>query len=113
MNRFYQSIEIKNTEGIIKYQGIVFVGVSFIDQKSLTVQISKKSYKENEDPINELLSTSPSLVCGKETDTFSGWMPVGGPIKGFYIVKNGEDKYYDYISDFGVYVEDPCQAVDD
>ena len=43
----------------------------------------------------------------------SGWMPVGGPIKGFYIVKNGEDAAYDYISDFGVYVEDPCQAVDD
>jgi len=42
----------------------------------------------------------------------SGWMPVGGPIKGSYIVKNGEDSYYDFISDFGVYVEDPCQAVD-
>jgi hypothetical protein len=39
-------------------------------------------------------------------------MPVGGPIKGSYIVKNGEDSYYDFISDFGVYVEDPCQAVD-
>jgi hypothetical protein len=35
-------------------------------------------------------------------------MPVGGPIKGFYIVKNREDEVYDYISDFGVYVEDPC-----
>jgi len=39
-------------------------------------------------------------------------MPVGGPIKGFYIVKNGEDMDYDYISDFGVDVKDPCQAVD-
>jgi hypothetical protein len=39
-------------------------------------------------------------------------MPIGGPIKGFYIVKNGEDNRYDYISDFGVFVEDPCQAVD-
>ena len=40
-------------------------------------------------------------------------MPVGGPIKGSYIVKNGADYEYDYISDFGVYVEDPCQAVND
>ena len=51
-------------------------------------------------------------MCGTDTGTSSGWLPVGGPIKGFYIVKNGEDNSYDYISDFGVYVEDPCQAVD-
>ena len=50
------------------------------------------------------MKTTPSLVCGTETDTSSGWMPIGGPIKGFYIVKNAEDGYYDYISDFGVYV---------
>jgi hypothetical protein len=40
-------------------------------------------------------------------------MLVGGPIKGSYIVKVEEDNLNDYISDFGVYVEDPCQAVDD
>ena len=40
-------------------------------------------------------------------------MPVGGPIKGFYLVINGQDNKFEYISDFGVYVEDPCQAVDD
>jgi hypothetical protein len=40
-------------------------------------------------------------------------MHVGGPIKGSYIIKNGEDEWEDYISDFGVYVDDPCQAVDD
>ena len=39
-------------------------------------------------------------------------MPIGGPIKGFYLSKVGYDDYHDYISDFGVYVEDPCQAVD-
>ena len=39
-------------------------------------------------------------------------MPVGGPIKGFYVIKNGESYLEDFISDFGVYVEDPCQAVD-
>ena len=51
-------------------------------------------------------------MCGTETETSSGWIPVGGPIKGSYAVKNGTDKEYDYISDFGFYVEDPCQAFD-
>ena len=51
-------------------------------------------------------------MCGTQTDTSYGWVPVGGPIKGFYAVKDGETSFYDYISDFGVYVEDPCQAVD-
>jgi len=39
-------------------------------------------------------------------------MSVGGPIKGFSMVKNGEEGLYEYISDFNVFVEDPCQAVD-
>jgi len=51
-------------------------------------------------------------VCGIDTDIPSGWITVGGPIKGFYMVTNGEDAFYEYISDFGVFVEDPCQAVD-
>jgi hypothetical protein len=51
-------------------------------------------------------------VCGTETETSSGWIPVGGPIKGSYAVKNDQDYDYDYISDFGFYVEDPCQAFD-
>jgi hypothetical protein len=34
-------------------------------------------------------------------------------MKGSFLVKNGEDITYDYISDFGFYVEDPCQAFDD
>ena len=33
-------------------------------------------------------------------------------MKGSYVVKNGTDRLYDYISDFGFYVEDPCQAFD-
>jgi hypothetical protein len=40
---------------------------------------------------------------------------MGGPIKGSYAIKYIpylEDLYQDYISDFGVYVEDPCQAID-
>ena len=37
---------------------------------------------------------------------------MGGPIKGFYAIKNGEDARYDYISDLGVRVSDPCQAID-
>jgi len=42
----------------------------------------------------------------------SRWILIGGPIKGSYVVKKGLDAVYDYISDFGVIVEDPCQAVD-
>ena len=38
-------------------------------------------------------------------------MPIVGPIKGSYLVKVGEDNY-DYISDFGLFVQDPCQAFD-
>jgi hypothetical protein len=51
-------------------------------------------------------------VCGRDADNSTGWVPIGGPIKGFFIVKNGEDYLSDYLSDFGVYVEDPCQAID-
>ena len=46
------------------------------------------------------------------TDESSGWILVGGPIKGSYVIKNGEAGAYDYVSDFGMYVNDPCQAVD-
>ena len=49
-------------------------------------------------------------MCGTKTETSSGWIHVGGPIKGSYAVKNGTDDQRDYISDFGFYVEDPCQA---
>jgi hypothetical protein len=41
--------------------------------------------------INSLKKTATSLVCGTETNTPSEWMPIEGPIKGSYAVKNGED----------------------
>ena len=40
---------------------------------------------------------------------------MGGPIKGSYAINYiplAKDNLQDYISNFGVYVEDPCQAVD-
>ena len=121
MNLFYQWIDIRNCKERgdwdqcpINYQGIVFTGVSFRGQKGSVVDIAKQSYKRDEVTAEfNLESNTTSLVCGKETGTSSGWMPIGGPIKGFYVSKNGEDLAFDYISDFGVYVEDPCQAVDD
>jgi len=70
----------------------VFAGVSFRDQKGLVVKISKQRYEmKNIGSPYTLESTSTSLVYGTETDMSSGWMPVGGPIKGFYIVKNSTD----------------------
>ena len=51
-------------------------------------------------------------MCGTETSTSSGWMHVVGPIKGSYVVKDGQDNTFDYISDFGLSVQDPCQAFD-
>jgi hypothetical protein len=81
MNRFYDRIKI-NT-----YDGSVFAGVSFRDQKGLAVKITKQRYTKG----GQRISSSTELVCGRETDASSEWMPIGGPIKGFYIVKNGED----------------------
>ena len=110
MNRFYQIVDyFSYREYKYGYQGTVFVGISFRDQKGITVTCNKKLYNY----WNELKSTLPSLyVCGTETETSSRWIPVGGPIKGSYAVKNDQDVKYDYISDFGFYVEDPCQAFD-
>ena len=76
---------------LISYQEYVFAGVSFRDQKGLAVQITKQRYIVTIGKPTLLESTSTSLVCGRETDTSSGWMPIGGPIKGFYVVKNGTD----------------------
>ena len=47
-------------------------------------------------------------MSGLKTDTKSEYVLVGGPIKGSYLIKNGEIPIYDYIADFGVRVEDPC-----
>ena len=87
MNRFYQRIDIRRTEkNYISYKGIVFAGVSFRDQKGLPVQITKNRYVPGDQFI-----PSTSLACGTETNTSSGWIPVGGSIKGSYAIKNGED----------------------
>ena len=56
-------------------------------------------------------------MCGRKGDSSSEWTSIGGPIKGSYAVKAPVDTSndlggYDYISDFGMRVEDPCQAVD-
>ena len=92
MNRFYQSIEIYHIgDGSAAYYGSVLVGVSLRDQKGLIVQVSKKRYLVNKEITSESKSTGP--VCGRETNTASGWIPIEGPIKGFYIVKNGEDHF--------------------
>jgi len=130
MNRFYHSVKI--FDGYKKNEGNIFVGVSFKDQKDITVSSNKKLYVANRESDNEftefiLESTTTSLECGAETEDESGWITVGGPecgyeteiesgwitvggpIKGFYAVKDGQDINYDYISDFGFYVEDPCQ----
>ena len=93
MNRFYLMIDLEQTtfnKVYTVYQDSIFVGVSFRDQQGLTVKTSNQHYNYNLDyGTSTINSTSISIVCGRETDTSSGWMPVGGPIKGFYMVKNG------------------------
>jgi hypothetical protein len=56
--------------------------------------------------------TQDSSICGIQTYDASGWIEVGGPIKGSYAVRNHTDWLYDCITDFGIRVEDPCQAID-
>jgi hypothetical protein len=58
------------------------------------------------------MPTEGSNICGIETDAQSGWIVLGGPIKGSYVIQTDADSYYDYINDFGIRVEDPCQAID-
>ena len=63
----------------------------------------------------EIYSIGTSDSCGFETGTSSEWIFMGGPIKGSYVIKYSPilpDTLQDYISNFGVYVEDPCQAID-
>jgi len=106
MKRFYLSVHLY-WSGQTAYQGSLFAGVAFRENSGITVKSKKKEYYDT-----NLKSTSPSNVFGTETTTTSGWIPVGGPIKGSYVVKDDEDQQYDYISDFGLYVQDPCQAFD-
>ena len=84
MKLFYQSIHISKDDN--GYKGIVFVGISFRDQKGQTVKSNKKRFYYN----GYLLNTWESLdVCGTETGTSSGWIPIVGPIKGAFVVKSG------------------------
>ena len=48
MNRFYLSIKLVN-DNDDEYEDIVFVGVSFKEQKGVTVKNTKKRYVWNED----------------------------------------------------------------
>ena len=111
MKRFYQSVhiykEVENNKW--EYHGSVFVGVSFRDNNGIIVKTNEETFEENDKVATR---TSSSTVCGTETETSSGWLPVGGPIKGSYVVKDGTDDIYDYISDFGMQVQDPCKAFD-
>jgi len=92
MNHFYLNINIRDDSrgGKNLYQGIVLAGVSFRDQKGHKVKISnhRRNYA-----LNELIESTTSLVCGRETNLSSGWMSIGGPIKGFYVIINGADDY--------------------
>ena len=58
------------------------------------------------------VSNQRSDVIGIETEMTEEWIFVGGPIKGSYIIKKAADTSYDYISNFGMRVEDPCQVID-
>ena len=58
---------------------------------------------------NEEKPPSTSLVCGTETGNWSEWISLGGPVKGSFVVKLNQN--VDLISDFGMYVDDPCQIV--
>jgi hypothetical protein len=111
MKRFYHFVYIDYFHwkyGTAYWNGFLFVGVSFRDNKGQKVTSKNKLFDDH----SNLISTSTSLVFGSETDTSDGWISIGGPIKGSYLVKEGEDVRFDYISDFGMRVEDPCQAFD-
>ena len=114
MKRFYMYIEIYYRIDKLEFQGNVFTGVSFKDSKNNEVESRKEHFLWDEPSDDYLMvSSETSKLCGIRTENFSEWISVGGPIKGSYAIKNGEDQDYDYISDFGMRVEDPCQAVDD
>jgi hypothetical protein len=47
-----------------------------------------------------------------DNDMSSRFITLGGPIKGSYAIQNGECYRYDYITNFGMRVEDPCKVID-
>ena len=59
------------------------------------------------------MSNEVSDIFGNKTNSWSTeWILVGGPIKGSYAVSGHLGRLNDYIIDFGVRVEDPCQVID-
>ena len=115
MKRFYKNIHIsyRGEYGTAEYHGGVFAGVQLKDHEGQIVKSIKEFLKSTGNELLYVFFRQSSEVCGIETDQSSGWISLGGPIKGSYALKNGEDRYSDYISDFGMRVEDPCQASDD
>lgn len=55
----------------------------------------------------------PSAVCGTDGQDASPWISLGGPVKGSYLIVDGKDAGSEYVSDFGLRVDDPCKAHDD
>jgi len=113
MKRFYQSVNIdyENTfdDGLTReYHGKVFAGVSFRNSAGIRIMCKKEIYYVFGVGKTDLESESKSKVCGTKTNESTEWIPIVGPIKGSYVVKNGQDYEYDYISDFGLQVQDPC-----
>jgi len=116
MRLFYKNIVLPNKYGKTYNIGNVFAGVKFKDHESRTLQAEREHFqRESTDVEFSSVSIATSDSCGIETDTFSEWISVGGPIKGSFAITYKPvilDAIQDYISNFGVYVEDPCQAID-
>ena len=89
-----------------------FLGVQFKDDVGQIIK-SNREHVERWGSQNEI-SNEVSDVCGNKTDNSSEWISLGGPVKGSYAIKDGEneDEGNDYISDFGMRVEDPCKPFD-
>ena len=87
MKRFYQDIDIRDFDGN-SFNGNVFVGVQFKDHEGGTVKSIKQHFYKDIwwDDEFQTMPTEESNICGIETDAQSGWIVLGGPIKGSYAV---------------------------
>ena len=114
MRLFYKNIELNvkrwdtETGGqgeFEEYSGRVFTGIQFKDHENQL--ISFKCTTEEEVKYQ-------SDVCGtKNNEHESTWLTIGGPLKGNYAVINFTDTATEYVSDYGMRVDDPCKAHDD
>ena len=107
MKRFYTYVAIYE-DTRLWYEGNLFTGVQFKDHKGQIVKSRKETFRKSWGSQKNETST----VCGIETEITSDWISLVGPIKGSYAIKSGLDNDYDCISNFGMRVEDPCQAAD-